>query len=58
MVHLAKGSTGTHVIYPEYFNNQISRSSGRRVPKVDGGPGPQGPEDVPGYAKSWVCHRY
>jgi signal recognition particle subunit SRP19 len=33
VVLLAKGSTETYVIYPEYFNNQISRSSGRRVPR-------------------------
>lgn len=30
---MAKGSTGTYVIYPEYFNVQLTRSSGRRVPR-------------------------
>jgi len=34
VVLLAKGSTGTYVIYPGYFNVQLTRSSGRRVPRT------------------------
>jgi signal recognition particle subunit SRP19 len=30
---LTKGSSGTYIIYPEYFNIQLTRADGRRVPR-------------------------